>query len=346
VRSCDGCLRRGLLLAALAGRLDFARSGVDRLAALLALGDDELVAALGWTGAAPAVDVPAARERAATAGLDVVCMHDEGFPERLRGLPWSPRALYVAGAPLEEMPAAALVGARRATAQGLEIAHGLGRGLGAAGVTVVSGMALGVDAAAHAGALGARGRTVAVLATGADVPYPASKRRLYREILESGGSVVSELPPGTTARRWAFPARNRLIALLSAATVVVEAERKSGSLITAWFAREAGRDVAAVPGTVTSPLAAGPNALLYDGAFVLRDAQDALDLVMGVGWVQERSLDPAEVLESRLRGVYEAIARGEDPVPGQRTSAALAELELLGLIARSPGGRYVVSSGA
>ena len=162
------------------------------------------------------------------------------YPARLRDLDDAPAALFVAGgvarlealagADLEQGPrAVAVVGTRRASADGLEVARALGRGLAAAGVTVVSGMALGVDSAAHAGALESSGRTVAVLAGGADVPYPPSKARLHQLIGERG-CVVGELPPGFVAMRWCFPARNRIIAALAHMTIVVEAARRSGSL--------------------------------------------------------------------------------------------------------------------
>jgi len=157
-------------------------------------------------------------------------------------------------------------------------------------VTVVSGMAMGVDSAAHAGTLEAGGATVAALATGADRPYPARARTLHARIAETG-CVVSELPPGFEPRRWAFPARNRVIAALSAATVVVEGGERSGSLITADFAAELGRGVGAVPGAVTARLAAGPHALLKAGAELIRDAADVLDL-LGAAPIDPRAAGP------------------------------------------------------
>jgi DNA protecting protein DprA len=158
----------------------------------------------------------------------------------------------------------------------------LGRGLCAAGVTVVSGLALGVDAAAHRGALAAGDAAIAVLACGADVAYPPSHRGLYERI-RSRGVVVSELPPGTPPMRWSFPARNRLMAALGELTVVVEAKERSGSLITATFAEQLGRDVGAVPGQVTGKRAAGSNRLLRDGARVIRGPEDVLDELFGIG---------------------------------------------------------------
>jgi DNA processing protein len=252
----------------------------------------------------------------------------------------------LAGADLEQGPrAVAVVGTRRASADGLEVARALGRGMAAAGVTVVSGMALGVDSAAHAGALESSGRTVAVLAGGADVPYPPSKARLHREIADRG-CVIGELPPGFVAMRWCFPARNRVIAALAHMTVVVEAARRSGSLITAEIAADIGREIGAVPGPVTAWRSAGTNALLRDGATVIRDAADVLDVAIGV----ERHEAAVLHLDPRLRTLLGAVADGRDTLAGLAvtpadvapTLAALTELELLGHVRRAAGGRYVV----
>jgi DNA processing protein len=250
---------------------------------------------------------------------------------------------------LLDAPTVAVVGARRATPYGLEVARGLGRGLSAAGVTVISGMALGVDSAAHAGALEAGGRTVAVLAGGADVAYPASKRRLHRRLVDEA-CALSEMPPGLRPRKWCFPARNRLIAALAGVTVVVEAVERSGALITARLARDQGREVAAVPGAVTSPRSRGTNALLRDGAHLVRDAQDVLDLLLGAGVARAAASDRLAGLDEPLRDVLEAVAGGCDTAaslaatPAETGAAmiALSRLELLGHLRRGPGGRYQV----
>jgi DNA processing protein len=212
---------------------------------------------------------------------------------------------------------------------------------------VVSGMALGIDSAAHAGSLDGGTPTVAVLAGGADVPYPASKRGLYRRIAEHG-CVISEMPPGFTPFRWCFPARNRTIAALGRMTVVVEAAERSGSLITAEVAADLGRDIGAVPGPVMSWRSRGTNALLRDGATLIRDARDVLDGVVGVEAAVPQ--DPAAGLEPRLASLLRAVAGGRDtlaalagaPDQAQSTLAALTELELAGRLRRVPGGRYVV----
>jgi DNA processing protein len=355
VRACDACLRRARLVAALAGHLDHLHAKRGMLDEVFALSDEDLVAAL----------VPSRRERrqmlspgdggeeaARATGLGATCRHDGAYPAALRDLRGPPAALFTSSGErlvaLCTEPAAAIVGARRASAYGVEVARSLGRGLAAAGVTVVSGMALGVDSAAHAGALEAGGRTVAVLAGGADVPYPASKRSLHLEIA-GRGAVVSEMPPGFPPRRWAFPARNRIIAGLAAVTVVVEAAERSGALITARVARDLGRDVGAVPGRITSPLAAGANALLRDGAHVVDGPQAVLDVLFGVGVRRAEPVRDGRDLVPRLRDVLAAVREGRDTVSalagpdGDATKVvtALGELELAGYIRRAAGGVYV-----
>lgn len=363
---CDDCLRRAWLIGALADHLARAHERVGALDSVLALTDAELIEALAGTRAEPlrrahASFAPAAaRERAASVGLEVVCPHghDGGYPAALAALPDAPAALHVAGgqarlATLAAGPAAAIVGARRASPYGLEVARALGRSLSAAGVTVVSGMALGADSAAHAGALEAAGRTMAVLGGGADVAYPASKRALHRQIA-AAGCVISEAPPGMRPRRWCFPARNRIIAGLAAVTIVVEAAERSGSLITARIAREIGRDVAAVPGRITSPRARGSNDLLADGAHIVRGPEDVLDLLFGAGgWEAaapgvgappgDTPLDPAlgRLLGAIADGRDTLGALATDPVDAGRVLAGLSELELLGRVRRVGGGRYV-----
>jgi DNA processing protein len=213
---------------------------------------------------------------------------------------------------------------------------------------VISGMALGIDAAAHVGAL-ETGTTVAVLACGADRAYPARHRGLYERIVERG-VAIAELPPGTPPWRWSFPARNRLIAGLALLTVVVEAGERSGSLITADFAMQQGREVGAVPGQVTSPLAAGTHGLLATGAALVGGPQDVLDLLAAQGGVVRSAPERARPAQPRLRAMLDAIAAGRDTV-GRLVGAGvaiddalagLAELEALGHIRREIGGHLVV----
>jgi DNA processing protein len=209
-------------------------------------------------------------------------------------------------------------------------------------------MALGIDSAAHAGALEVGGPTLGVLASGADVPYPASKRGLYRAIV-STHAVVSEMPPGFRPLRWCFPARNRTIAGLASLTIVVEATERSGSLITAEIAQDLGRPVGAVPGSVSAARAAGSNALLRDGALVIRHAQDALDEVLGIGVATALVGRRPDELASPLRALLRRVEDGCDtvgrlaatPAQAQAALVGLAELELLGFVRRGPGGRYV-----
>jgi DNA processing protein len=189
---------------------------------------------------------------------------------------------------------------------------------------------------------------VAVLAGGADIAYPPSRRRLHAQLIEHG-CVVSELPPGFTAFRWCFVARNRLIAGLAALTLVVEATERSGSLTTADFAEQLGRPVCAVPGPVTSRFSAGTNALIAAGAVVVRDARDVLDQLLGPSALPLDEPPPADPLEPRLRRLLDAIERGHgslaeltlDPAASRQVLQDLTDLELRGLVRREFGGRYV-----
>lgn len=373
MHACDDCLRRSDLIAAVAGRLDVEWRRRSAPVGVLSLPDEALVA-LDASGVAArryaSFSAAAARAAIAAGRLTAVCRCASGYPERLRELADPPAVLHVAGGPcaLESVEGVAIVGARRGTAYGLEVARSLGRGLSAAGVPVISGMAMGVDSAAHVGALehgwNAASETdpgparaapnpraaapVAVLAGGADVPYPPSRRGLYARIVEHG-CVVSELPPGFDAHRWSFVARNRIIAGLAALTVVVEAAERSGSLTTADFAEQLGRPVGAVPGPVTSRFSAGTNALLAAGAGVIRDARDVLDQLLGPSAQHRASLPPAVPIEPRLRRLLDAIERGHgslaelatDPSETHQILQDLTDLELRGLVRREFGGRYV-----
>jgi DNA processing protein len=355
--ACDGCLRRTALLAALAARLDIEWRRRSAPSGVLSLPDEALIGLdpTGVVAAAHARFAPAAeRKRIEAAALDAVCRCSPAYPSRLLELPDPPAVLHVAGdrAALEDVNAVAVVGARRGTPYGLSVARSLGQSLSTAGTTVVSGLALGVDSAAHLGALDASGRVVAVLAGGADVPYPARNRALHRRVVERG-CVISELPPGFAPHRWAFVARNRIIAGLAAMTVVVEATERSGSLTTADFAAQVGRAVGAVPGPVTSRFSAGANALIAAGAVVVRDVRDVRDIVLGPG-APPIAVAPAEPPEPHLRRLVRAIERGHG-TPAElagrgedfaRVLHHLTELELRGLVRRDFGGRYVRAQGA
>lgn len=361
--ACAACLRRsaliGFLAAPIANLLDDGR----RAPGILALPEEELIEAVGKAcrkeARATIESFDASRARAAVedAGLYALCGHDSAYPQRLNDLLDPPAVVYGAGsqsrlAELLDEPAVAIVGARRASAYGLEVARELGRGLSAARVTVVSGLALGIDAAAHRGAVDSGCNTIAVLACGADRAYPRTNSGLYDRMVDSG-AVVAELPPGTKPRRWTFPARNRIMAGLAQVTIVVEAAERSGSLITAHFAEELGREVGAVPGRVTARMAAGSNRLLYDGAHLIRDAADVLDLLFGAGAGARREApappsSPALGLDQEARRVLDAIeggapiesAAGDLGLSVAEARAALGRLELLGLVRRDGLGAY------
>ena len=326
---------------------------------MLGLDDDQLIAALGGDRRDEIererehVDAGALRASCRTAGLGLICGCDPSYPARLRDLAGPPAVLHIAGGvdrflTLVAGDPVAIVGARAASPYGISVARSLAGALGRAGVTVLSGMAYGIDSAAHAGALDAHGNTVAVLPGAADRPYPPARRALHRRLV-AGGAVVSELAPDTAVRRWMFPARNRIVAALASMTVVVEAGERSGSLVTAGFARRLGRPLGAVPGQVTSPRAAGPNALLAEGATIVRDAQDVLDELFGAG-ARTAAVDDRPELSEELalllaglsdgHGTAAALVRaGFEPEQGL---GALASLELAGYVRREPGGRYAV----
>jgi DNA processing protein len=243
-------------------------------------------------------------------------------------------------------PAVAIVGARACSPYGAQVARMLGRELAAAGLVVVSGLARGVDGEAHRGALDAGGVTVAVLGCGIDRDYPAAHTELARRIC-GRGLVVSEYEPGVEPAPWRFPARNRIIAGLAAATVIVEARERSGALITADFALEDGREVFAVPGEITGTLSRGTNRLLCQGATPLTTADDVLDLFGLTASKRHRppvlGADATAALSRLADGAASAdqLARATGIEPGP-LAAALAELELAGLIAEADGCYRVV----
>lgn len=219
--------------------------------------------------------------RTADAGAALLLADDPDYPAPLLELPDPPPALWCLGDSRLLAPAAArvaIVGTRSATPYGHRATSALAGAAADAGAVVVSGMALGIDATAHLAPLDRGARTIAVLGSGVDVPYPRAHRALHRRIV-AHGLVLSELPPGTAPTAGAFPRRNRIVAALSQATLVVEAGARSGALITAAVALDLGRDVGAVPGPVDAPESAGTNALLRDGAAVIAEPADLLDLL-------------------------------------------------------------------
>jgi DNA processing protein len=274
------------------------------------------------------------------------------LPDLLRQIHDPPPTLFLRGVAEVEVlgrPAVAIVGARACSTYGAQVARMLGRELAASGLGVVSGLARGVDGEAHRGALDAGGLTVAVLGCGIDRDYPAAHTELARRICERG-LVVSEYEPGVEPAPWRFPARNRIIAGLTAATVIVEARERSGALITADFALEDGREVFAVPGEITSMLSTGTNRLLRQGATPLTSTEDVLEL-FGLSPAQRPPAPTLSVAATKLlerladRAVSaDELARATELEPG-RLASGLGELELGGLVAEAEG-RYRVVMGA
>ena len=291
------------------------------------------------------LDVAALERALDHCGGRLVAWGDTEYPPSLTDLADPPAALLVRGRDLRTLrPAVAVVGARRCSPLGREVAASVGGGLAAAGVSVVSGAARGIDTAAHRGALDAAGTTVAVLGSGIDVLYPPGSRRLLEHI-QAAGAVVSEYAPGVHADPWRFPARNRIVAGLARATVVVEGAGRSGSLITVEHALDLGREVFAVPGPVTSPLSEVPLALIREGAAVIRGVDDLLDDLGYAGGPVGRE-GPAGLPDDERRifeqvagpSLPDAVARGAG-VSTPEAVAALIRLELRGLV-RNVGGRY------
>ena len=219
-------------------------------------------------------------DKTAALGGHIYVPEDEEYPQSLRNIKEAPIALYVLGKlPADEQACVAMVGTRKITPYGRRVAHKLAGDLTACGVTVVSGLARGIDSECHAAAVRLKKPTVAVIGTGVGRCYPPENRALARAILEYGGAIVSELPFNKPPNAFHFPRRNRIIAGLSQPVVVAEGEIKSGALITAKLALEMGKDVLAVPGPIDSPQSAGPNSLIKDGAGVVTSVADILDYI-------------------------------------------------------------------
>ena len=291
--------------------------------------------------------------RAARLGAAMVAFHDPRYPALLREIHDPPPCLFVRGrVELLQEAGVAIVGSRRCSPYGGEVARSLARDLAARGLPVVSGLARGIDAAAHEGALAA-GATLAVLGSGADIPWPPSNRGLYDRILAEG-AVVSELPMGSGAAAGSFPRRNRIISGLSLGVVIAEAPERSGALITSRCAAEQGREVFAVPGEVTNRRCHGGLALLRDGACLVRSAEDVVaelwprlpDHVRsarppGAVGPQEPEVvaDPLlALLETGVRPI-DALTR-DSGLPPEVVAAKLMELELAGRVESLPGGAW------
>lgn len=289
-------------------------------------------------------------ERITRLGIQVLTWDDDIYPRRLKEIDQPPPVLYVHGAlTLEDEWAVAIVGTRRVTAYGRQVTEDLAASLARSGVTVVSGLARGVDAIAHQAALKAGGRTLAVLGSGVDRVYPPEHERLAAQIAEAG-AVISDYPPGTPPEAQNFPPRNRIISGLSMSVVVTEAGEESGALITTQFAAEQGREVFAVPGSILAPQSRGPNRLIRDGARPMLSPQDVLESLNMELVVEHRTARtslPTDPVEAQL---YEALGpeplhvdelRAQIGLPIEKVTAALTMLELKGLARQMGGMSYV-----
>jgi DNA processing protein len=352
--ACPACLRHAWLLGALNSRLAYRGRDPERLLRLLALPDEELAKAIGGKQHDELLARSAQLEDSKAppaAGVQQICRHDSRYPRALAQGDGAPRMLHVAGGisrmeELLERPAVAIVGARKASDYGMEVAYGLARGLAASGITVVSGLAEGIPAAAHLGALDAGKPTVTVMAGGVDISYPATWRSLHRRIT-AAGCALAELPCGCAPRGWCHVASARIVVALARMVIVVEAGERQTELLHARLAAASGAIVAAVPGRVNASAARGPHLLLREGALLVRNPQDALDALYGVG--EPRATVTRPELGHRLQAVLEQVGAGYDTVPKltaqganpHETLVALAQLELSGAVVRGDGGRYV-----
>jgi DNA processing protein len=295
-----------------------------------------------WAAHLRRFDERACLGRLAAGGYRFLPRSDPAFPVLLRSIHDPPPGLFLRGAAASDVlsrAAVAVVGARACSGYGASVARGLGREVGAAGLVVVSGLARGIDAEAHRGALESGGTTVAVLGCGIDRDYPAAHAELARRVAEAG-LIVSEYAPGVEPAPWRFPARNRIVAGLSAAVVVVEARERSGALITADLALEEGREVFTVPGEITSTLSAGTNALLKLGASPITSPADVLsffglEAAARSAGIEGAAAELLELVREQPAGADELARRsGLDAGEVART---LVELELAGLVSVADG---------
>lgn len=281
-------------------------------------------------------------------GAHIITIRDLHYPALLRQIHGSPPVLYVRGE-IEERDhrAVAIVGTRRASPYGRLVAETLGRELAAAGITVVSGLALGIDSAAHEGALQA-GRTIGVAASGLDITYPPSNHALIARVA-SQGAIVSEFPLGARPERWRFPARNRIISGIALGTVVVEAPEGSGALITADHALDQGREVFAVPGAVNTVQSRGTHLLIKQGAKLVETVDDILE-ELDLPRAPKRDEPKVDDLSQEERGVLSLLSLHQKDVdsliqetrlPSSQVSVILTMLELRGLVRRMPGNNFV-----
>ena len=296
------------------------------------------------------VDLEKVWARIESQGIKILTWKDEAYPGRLKEIEQPPPVLYVRGDYLpDDLFAVAIVGTRRVTAYGRQITEELASYLASNGITVVSGLARGVDAIAHQAALKAGGRSIAVLGSGVDKIYPPEHRQ-FAEQMMSQGAIVSDYAPGTPPDASNFPPRNRIISGLSLAVVVVEAGETSGALITAEFAAEQGREIFAVPGSILAPQSKGTNKLIQKGALPLlsiNDLMQALDLTRMGEQKTARKIIPGNEIEARLMSVlgneplHVDEIRNQTELPIEKVSATLALMELKGMVRQVGGMNYV-----
>jgi DNA processing protein len=296
------------------------------------------------------VDLDKILSRLEKQGINILTWDDENYPSRLREIDQAPPVLYVRGQiTKEDSWSVAVVGTRRVSAYGRQVADDLSAFLASNGITVISGLARGIDAIAHQSALKAGGRSIAVLGCGVDRVYPPEHVQLAERVVASG-ALVSDYPPGTSPDASNFPPRNRIISGLSMATVVVEAGETSGALITAQFAIDQGREVFAVPGNIFSPQSKGTNRLISQGAHPMLSENDLLD-ILNLTRVSEqrfvRKVLPADEIELKLLSVLtqEPLQmdeiRNQTGLPIERVSATLIMMELKGMVRQVGGLNYV-----
>lgn len=291
-------------------------------------------------------------ETAQKKGIDIITIRDREYPNSLRTIPDAPRVLYVKGK-LEKRDeiSISIVGPRKASGYGLWVAETLSREISRLGITVVSGMALGVDAASHMASLDAGGRTIAVLGTGADVVYPSKNRHIYERIVKSG-AVISEFPLGSKGLPYRFPQRNRIVSGLSLGTVIIEAGERSGTLTTVQHGLDQGKDIFAVPGNINSVYSRGTNTLIQDGAKLVKGVDDILCEISELKSILEKSETRKEVSLSDVeKKIVEMIAlepQGIESIAvesGQTVSSVmgiLTVLELKGKVRKTKGGIFTV----
>ncbi|MDD2921580.1 MAG: DNA-processing protein DprA [Anaerolineales bacterium] len=291
-------------------------------------------------------------EKIESQGIKILTWQDEAYPTRLKEIDQPPPVMYIRGEYLpDDLFAVAIVGTRQATPYGRQVTEELAAFLASNGITVVSGLARGVDAIAHHAALNAGGRTIAVMGTGVDKIYPPEHQKLAEKIIERG-ALVSDYAPGTPPDASNFPPRNRIISGLSLAIVVVEAGETSGALITAEFAAEQGREIFAVPGSILAPQSKGTNKLIQNGALPLlsvNDLMQALDFNRVGEHKTARKILPADETEARLLTVLGSEPKHVDEIrdqadlPIEKVSATLALMELKGMVRQLGGMNYVAA---